>query len=63
MDANTGGNAQACALCNASATGRFHIPSRAGMHCHPETFISAVAHPHPDAYRVCVADDCQMVDP
>ena len=62
MDAMTGGSAQACALCRATAEGRFVVPSRDGAHCHPETFISAVAPPSRFAHRGCVADDRQRVD-
>ena len=62
MDAITGGSAQASVLCRATVAGSFHIPLRAGMHCHPETIFSAVVHPRRGAHRVCVADDYRMVD-
>ncbi len=62
MDANTGGSAQAGVLCKATSSGRPWIPARAGAHCHPETFISAVARPVGDAHRMSVADDCRKVD-
>jgi hypothetical protein len=62
MDANTGGNARAVVLCKATSSGRPWIPARMGAHCHPETFISAVAHPVGDVHRMSVADDCRKVD-
>ena len=62
MDASTGGNARANALCKAVAAGRSWIPARACAHCHPETFISAVTRPIGDVHRMCVADDCRKVD-
>ena len=61
MDASTGGNARANALCKAVAAGRSWIPTRAGAHRHPETFISAVAFSFGDAHRRSVADDCRKV--
>ena len=61
MDANTGGDAQAVVLCKAIASGSSWVPARTGAHCHPETFISADAHPVWDAHRMSVADACRKV--
>ena len=62
MDAITGGNARAHVPCTA-ATAEYLLPrARCGALCHPETIISAVTHSLGSAHRVCVADDCRMVD-
>lgn len=61
MDASTGGNAQANILRTAIASGGVDLPTRAGAHRHPETFISAVAFSLGDAHRRSVADDCRKV--
>lgn len=61
MDANTGGSAQAVVLCKARSPGP-SVPARTGVHCHPKTIISAVAHPSGDVHRMSVAGDCRKVD-
>ncbi|MDR7068023.1 hypothetical protein J2X02_000840 [Pseudoxanthomonas japonensis] len=62
MDASTGGNAQAGVLRKAMASGSLWIPTRAGVHCHPDTFISAVTRPMRGTHRMCVAENCRKVD-
>ena len=62
MDENTGGDARAVVLRKATASRRGRIPARAGAHCHPETFISAVVHSIGNVHRKSVADDCRKVD-
>ena len=62
MDAITGGNARAHVPCTAATAEHLRPRARYGALCHPETIISAVTHSPGSAHRVCVADDCRMVD-
>jgi hypothetical protein len=62
MDAITGGNARAHVPCTAATAEYLRPRARCGALCHPETIISAVTHSLGSAHRVCVADDCRMVD-
>lgn len=62
MDAITGGNARTHVPCTATTAEDMRPRARCDALCHPETFISAVTHSPGSAHRVCVADDCRMVD-
>ena len=62
MDASTGGSAHASGCARRSLREDRGFPARAGAHCHPETFISAVTRPAGTAQRMSVADDCRKVD-